>query len=57
MDIGPVAQWIERPPPKRQVGRSIRPRIIGKTVAPFYLEFRFAEPQKLLFGDFLAAVV
>ena len=24
---GPVAQWIERPPPKRQVGRPIRPRI------------------------------
>ena len=26
---GPVAQWIERPPPKRQVGRPIRPRIKG----------------------------
>ena len=30
---GPVAQWIERPPPKRQVGRPIRPRIKRGTFA------------------------
>ena len=35
--IGPVAQWIERPPPKRQVGRSIRPRIIDQIALQFGL--------------------
>ena len=29
LNQGPVAQWIERPPPKRQVGCSIQPRIIA----------------------------
>ena len=34
---GPVAQWIERPPPKRQVGCSIQPRIIAQNASHFEL--------------------
>ena len=36
MPVGPVAQGIEGPPPKRQVGRSIRPWIIGYFQRPSY---------------------
>src|SRR5262249_32032044 len=33
----PVAQWIEQPPPKGQVARSIR--VWGATLPPFYVLF------------------